>query len=81
MFLVRESGLKKVKVDEARRLIGNPTTVIVAYRPDDRPSPLPLSHSGRKQTARWSGGRSPCVLRPGTLVFVVPESARSVPEP
>jgi hypothetical protein len=80
IFLVQESGLKKTGVEEVGRLIHGPTPVVLAYRADDRTSaPLP---------ARWQATDSEAVartiaavLRPGTLVFVVPESARPVPQP
>jgi hypothetical protein len=79
IFLTQESGLKKADIDRIRRLIRGPTSVVVVYRPDDR------SLSVR---ARWQETDSDAVvrtisrvLRPGTLVFVVPESARVAPPP
>ena len=81
VFLVQESGLKKVKVDEARRLIRDPTTVVVAYRSDERPSPLPSSRLWQETDSEAVGRTISRVLRPGTLVFVVPERARVVPPP
>jgi hypothetical protein len=81
VFLVQESGLKKVKVDESRQLLHDPTTVLVAYRPDDRPSPLFSSRLWQERDSEAVGRTVYRVLRPGTLVFVVPESARVAPEP
>jgi hypothetical protein len=85
VFLVQETGLKKVAVAEARRLIREATPLVVAYRQDERPAPSP-SHQ------LWKDVGSPMpdsddvrhtlarVLRPGTLVFVL--SAReNVPQP
>jgi hypothetical protein len=85
VLLVQETGLKKVTIEEARRLVGKAPPVVVAYRQDDRPSPPP-SHE------LWKDLGSPLpdteavgqtfarVLRPGTLVFVL--SAReNVPRP
>jgi hypothetical protein len=79
--------LKKVTIDEARKLIRKSTPVAVTYRHDDRPpapiredselckemgSPLPDSKAVRQTLAR--------ILGPGTLVFIL--SAReNVPQP
>lgn len=85
VLLVQETGLKKVTVDEARGLMRPSTPVVVAYRPDDQPSPhqshelwkdmgtpMPDSEAVRQTLAR--------LLRPGTLVFVL--SAReNLPQP
>lgn len=81
MFLTQESGLKKVSVDEARRLIHDPTPIVVAYRPNDRPSPLPSSGLWKETDSKAVGRTISRVLRPGTLVFVVPERARVIPPP
>jgi hypothetical protein len=81
VFLVQESGFKRVKLDEARRLIRDPTTVVVAYRPDDRPSPLPSSQLWQETDSDAVGRTVSRVLRPGTLVFVVPERERVAPPP
>jgi hypothetical protein len=77
VFLGQERGLKMVKVDEARRLIHDPTPVVVAYRPDDPPL-SPVWYETDSEAVARTVSR---VLRAGTLVFVVPESARTVPEP
>jgi hypothetical protein len=81
MFLVQEGGLKKVKGDEARRLIRDLTMVVVAFRPDDRPSSLPASRLWQETDSEAVGRTISRVLRPGTLVFVVPERARAAAPP
>ncbi len=81
VFLVQESGLKTVKVDEVRRLIRDPTTVVVAHRSDERPSSLPSSRLWQETDSEAVGRTISRVLRPGTLVFVVPERAKVVPPP
>jgi hypothetical protein len=85
VLLAQEAGLKKVTVTEARRLIGSDTPVVVAYRRDQGPSPhrfsellqdvgspMPDSEAVQRTLAR--------LLRPGTLVFVLPTS-ESIPQP
>ena len=82
VLLVQETGLKKVTVNEARRLIREATPVVVTYRTDDRAapqqvhelwkdvgSPLPDSEAVGQTFAR--------LLRPGTLVFVLSASANA----
>jgi hypothetical protein len=85
VLVVQENGWKRIAVDEARRLIHEPTPVVVAYRHDDRPSlhqfhrlwkemgaPAPDSEAVWRTFSR--------ILRPGTLVFIL--SAReNVPQP
>ena len=85
VLFVQETGLKKITIDEARKLIRESTSVVVAYRADDRPPPNqwhelwkemgpvePDSEAALKTFSR--------VLRPGTLVFIL--SAReNVPLP
>jgi hypothetical protein len=76
VFQVQEAGMKKVTVDEARKLIGDATPVAITYRQDDRPmpqqwhelwkntgTPAPDSEVVRRTFAR--------LLRPGTLLFVL----------
>jgi hypothetical protein len=85
VFLAQEVGLKKVTVDEARGLIRKATPVVVTYRRDRQPSPqrsseflqdggppTPDSEAAQQTLAR--------LLRPGTLVFVLPKS-ESIPQP
>jgi hypothetical protein len=85
ILLVQDAGLKAVTLGEARRLIREPTLVVVAYRQDDRPAPQPLHELWRdlgpplpdNEAVRQTFSR---LLRPGTLVFVL--SARAnVPQP
>lgn len=80
MFLMQEGGLKKVDMDEVRRLIHGTTTVVVAYRPDDRPS-LPLRERWQETDSQAVARTISRVLRPDTLVFVVPQSAKVPPPP
>jgi hypothetical protein len=85
VFVVREAGLKKVTVDEARRLLGETTPVVVTYRHDDRPPPQSLhelwKEMGSPQPDSEALGRTFArLLRPGSLIFVL--SAReNVPQP
>ena len=80
IFLTQEDGLKKAGIDEVRRLIHGPTSVVVAYRPDDRSS-LPTRERWQETDSETVGRTISRVIRPGTLVFVVPESARVAPPP
>jgi hypothetical protein len=76
VFLVQETGLKKIAMAEARGLIRNTTLVAVSYRQDDQPlppqfhelwkdmGPLPPDSDAVQQTFTR-------MLRPGTLVFVL----------
>jgi hypothetical protein len=85
ILLVQESGLKRVTLAEARRLVRDSTPVAVSYREDDHPAPQqfhelwtdtgpPAPDSEAVQQIVWR------MLRPGTLVFVL--SAReNVPLP
>jgi hypothetical protein len=85
VFVVREAGLKKVTVDEARRLLGEATPVIVTYRHDDRPPPQSLhelwKEMGSPDPDSEAVGRTFArLLRPGSLIFVL--SAReNAPQP
>jgi hypothetical protein len=76
ILVVQEAGLKKINVDEARRLIRGATPVAVAYREPDRAfgnqqhkiwnqvgPVLPDSEAVARTFSR--------LLRPGTLVFVL----------
>ncbi|QEH35421.1 hypothetical protein OJF2_39730 [Aquisphaera giovannonii] len=84
-YLVGEEALGEITMDEARRRIRGETPVVIAYRPDDRPSP-------RLDGTLWQdAGPAPpdgeavrrtlaAVLRPGTLVFVL-SAADNVPVP
>jgi hypothetical protein len=85
VLLVHNSGCKEVTIDEARRLIRQPTPVAVAYRHDDLPSqhqlhqlwkesgpPVPDSEAVFRTYSR--------ILRPGTLVFVL-SASENVPVP
>jgi hypothetical protein len=76
VLLVQDKGMKKVTLDDARRLLRDSTPVVVTYRQDDRASPelggdlwkfagpaLPDSEAVQQTLAR--------ILRPGTLVFVL----------
>ncbi len=85
VLVVQETGWKKTTVDEARRLIHEPTPVVVAYRHDDRPSlyqshrmwkdigpPAPDSEAVSRTLSR--------ILRPGTLIFVL-SASENAPRP
>jgi len=85
VLVVQETGWKKTTVDEARRLIHEPTPVVVAYRHDDRPSlyqshrlwkemgsPTPDSEAVSRTLSR--------ILRPGTLLFIL-SASENVPQP
>lgn len=77
--LVQETGLKPISLDQARGLIRGPTPVVVACRRGDAPVP-PFY-----QLAKEVGPPQPDsdavsrtfthLLRPGTLVFVLPPGA------
>lgn len=82
---VQEAGVKKVTVDEARRLIRKSTPVAITYRNEDDPppsqnhelwtdlgSPQPDSEVVWKTYSR--------TLRPGTLIFVLP-AREKIPQP
>lgn len=76
IFRAQRTGLKKVSVDEARRLIQKPTPVVIAYRQIGMPAyqshelwtelaqPAPDSEAARQTFAQ--------IVRQGTLVFVLP---------
>lgn len=82
---LQEAGVKKITLDEARGLLSAPTPVVIAYRNaksteayqsrelwTNLGSVLPDSEAALRTYAR--------LLRPGTLIFVLPEEA-SVPVP
>jgi hypothetical protein len=79
ILLAQEAGLKKVTVDEARGLIRKGAPVAVTYRPEQRQAghrfselvqdmgpPPPDSEAVQQTLSR--------LLRPGTLVFILPAS-------
>jgi hypothetical protein len=79
VLVVQERGWKRITIDEARWLIHESTSVVVAYRHDDRPSqhqfhrlwkemgsPPPESEAVSRTFSR--------ILRPGTLVFILSAS-------
>jgi hypothetical protein len=80
VFVTQEDGLKKVSAGDVRRLICGSTPLVVAYRPDDRPS-VPPRGQWQETDSEAVGRTIGHALRPGTLLFVVPESARTVPPP
>jgi hypothetical protein len=77
VLLLEEKGSKKITLDEARRRLRESSPVVLAHRPEERrplPSPgglwddvgpvMPDSEAAGRMFAR--------LLRPGTLVFVLP---------
>ena len=77
---LQETGIKKITLDEARGLLSAPTPVVITYRNarnsgayqshelwTDQGSVLPESEAALRTYAR--------LLRPGTLIFVLPEEA------
>jgi hypothetical protein len=84
VLLVQETGLKKVTVAEARRLVRDPTLVAVSYRQDD-PSPHHLhelwTDMGPASPDSEAVGKTFArMLRQGTMIFIL--SAReNVPVP
>ena len=85
ILLFQGTGSKKISVAEARRQIRDSTPVVIAYRPVEQQSVsstgglwkdvgpvMPDSEAAGRTFAR--------ILRPGTLMFVLPASA-SVPQP
>src|SRR5262245_15441379 len=82
VLLVQEASVKRVTIDEARRLLRDSTPVVVTYRLDDPPpqqapdlwrdtgAPTPDSGPVQQSFAR--------LLRPGTLVFVLSAQAKAV---
>lgn len=84
VFVAQDKGMKKVTLDDARRLLRDSTPVVVTYRQEDRvPEPagdlwknagsaLPDSEAVQQTLAR--------ILRPGTLVFVLSARANA-PQP
>lgn len=86
VFLVQETGLKRVTVDDARKLLRKSTPVVVAYRHDDRTLPQPSGEFWKEELESPSpdsdavGQTFSQVLRPGTLVFVL-SSRENVPRP
>jgi hypothetical protein len=81
ILLVEEAGAKEIAVDEARRLVGKSALVAIVFRDEEPPrksdlwnalpAPSPEGAAVRRMYAR--------LLRPGTLVFVLPGRLR-VPE-
>lgn len=76
VFLVQETGVRAVGLDDARGLMRKSTPVVVAFRPDDRPPPQQF-HELWKDTGP-SPPESAAVqrtiarlVRPGTLIFVL----------
>jgi hypothetical protein len=76
VLLLGESGWKKTTIDEARRLIRNPTPVAMVFR-EVEPSgwrsggwPPPDDEAVLRTFAR--------LLRPGTLVFILPASENAL---
>jgi hypothetical protein len=90
IFLEKETGLSKITVDEARRLIRQATPVVIAYRQDERTGEG--SAPGNDLYRLWTGIGPVAAdseaavttfsrtLRPGTLFFVL-SSRANVPEP
>jgi len=83
--LLEESGWKNVAVAEAGKRIRKSMPVVVAYRDDDRQSPVQSSELWAEtgppspdSEAVWHTLSS--ILRPGTLVFVL-SSRENVPQP
>ena len=85
IYRVEENGAKKTTVEEVRRLLREPAPVVIASRSARNGTPMvdwrlskklgtlhPDSEAGLKTLTR--------LLKPGTLVFVVPEAER-VPIP
>jgi hypothetical protein len=75
VFVVEDAGLKKVTLDDARRLVKEAAPVVVTYRADDRPpsgSHTLWTDEGPAPPDGAAVGRTLArVLRPGTLVFVL----------
>lgn len=80
IFLAQENGLKKTNSEEVRRRIQGPTPVVVAYRASDRPA-ASLRERWQATDSEEVARTIAAALRPGTLVFVMPESAKAVPLP
>jgi len=74
VLLVQESTLKEISNAEARPLVRESTPVVMVFTPDNPEQDLsqPAGSAVRQVLAR--------MLRPGTLVFILPESDR-VPPP
>lgn len=78
VFLVQDGGVKRITLDEARRLIRDTTPVAVSYRPDNLPAnPTFQSHELWKNVGAAPPDSEAVLqtvartLRPGTLVFVL----------
>jgi hypothetical protein len=76
VFLIEASGLKRIAIEEARRLLGEPTPVAIAYRNDRGLPPPPSRELWRMMGAPAPDGDAVArtfarVLRPGTLVFIL----------
>ncbi|MFL5340763.1 MAG: hypothetical protein ACJ8F7_11480 [Gemmataceae bacterium] len=85
VFLVQDAGLKKVTLEEARKLLRPATPVAVAYRADDQPAPAQFNKLWENTGSPPPDGQAVAqtlvrILRPGTLVFIL--SAReNAPRP
>jgi hypothetical protein len=78
IFVTEDAGLKKIALDDARRLIKQPTPVVIAYRHDEpaavEPNPLYVlwKDGGSSSPDSEAVGRIISrTVRPGTLVFVL----------
>jgi hypothetical protein len=81
VFLTRDRGVKTASLDDVRRLIREPTPVVVVFRPDDHPSPLTTYQRWQEADSEAVGRTLSRFMRPGTLVFVLPESANVTAPP
>jgi hypothetical protein len=85
VFVVQDTGLKKITIGDARGLIRKPMPVMVAYRQDNRPSPN-QPHELWKEMGppvpdnEAVGQTFSQILRPGTLIFVL-SASENVPQP
>jgi hypothetical protein len=85
VFLIQDTGLKRITIDGARGLIRESTPVVVAYRHDDRPPPRQWHELWKEMgpptpDSDAVGPTLSRMLRPGTLVFVL-SSRENVPRP
>ena len=74
VFLTQDRGVKTASLDDVRRLIREPTPVVVVFRPDDHPSPVTSYRRWHEADSEAVGRTLSRFVRPGTLVFVLPES-------
>jgi hypothetical protein len=83
IYQVEENGAKEITVEEVGRLLGNPTPVVVASRGARKAKPRGWDLSNRlgKLHADSEAGLKTLtrLLRPGTLVFVLPDTKRILP--